>query len=114
MTAAFAQYDQKGDWDNKDRDDVYKGDGKGPNAGFDKYDRNDNREWRTTLRPGKGYADRPDQPQLWFQDPLRSKQVLYELAWKKRQIKQPEYQRDCDIKEVMDKFWQQTKPLLLN
>lgn len=106
VTAAFAQYDQKGDWNNKDRDDAYNGGGKGPDDRFDKHDRNNDRRM-TYYFTAREKDMQIAQINRNYDYKIRSVQNRYFMSWheKKRQVKQLEYQRDCEIKEVMDKFY---------
>jgi len=102
VTSAFAQYEQKEDWNGKDRNDIAKADGKNS---YDRYDKHDDR--------GNTYYFTPREKDMQiaqinrnYDYKIRSVQNKFFMGWfeKRRQVKFLEQQRDCEIKAVMDKF----------
>lgn len=101
LSSAFAQYDEKGDWANNNRQGDYKGDGK------DKFDRHDDKFRNTYYFSAREKDMQIAQINRNYDYKIQAVQNKFFMSWreKKRQISFLQDQRNCEIKAVMDKFY---------
>lgn len=106
VSSAFAQYGQKEDRNGKDRDDIAKADDRNSYDKYDKHDKHDDRG-NTYYFTAREKDMQINQINRAYDYKIRSVQNRFFMNWyeKKRQVKFLEQQRDCEIKAVMDKFY---------